>query len=1190
MTLTHHLSLTPEGVLVADPNLDAASVLALATPDGRAVLTPTPEQAAIVEFPPEPLLVVAGAGAGKTATMSMRVLWLVANRGFDPRSILGLTFSRKSAGELGAKMRQDLQVLAGHLGGTLDGEPTALTYNSFAQRIVLEHGMHIGLDPDLSLIGRARAVKLMTEVIDRWPTALPREVALSTWVKDALAMAGHVGEHDMSLDQAREALIALGQDLAEIGSPTADLRDALAANEARLLLLDLVEEFDRRKRAMGVIDYSDQLVLATRIVTSTPEVVSQLREEHRAVLLDEFQDTSVIQMNLLSTLFHDHPVTAVGDPNQAIYGWRGASASSLESFLQRFTTVGDVRPDQTRTLSTAWRNDRRILVAANAVAQPLRAHSVRAKSPLLRPRPGAGTGHVEVAHVADRAAQMNTVVDFVQRTRHQEGGRRSTCAILCRRRRDFPDVERALREAGIPTHICDLGGLLAQPAVADVRAALELAQDPSAAQWLPRLLVAMDLGTADMALLGKWARQQARSSAEAAGVGAKGAAHPTTILLSAVDDPPEAGWRPRGSDGPRFSRAAHERVSLLARRLRAVRAGLGRGVVDQVERTIGILGLVEDLIADPLSNSGRESLDALVDVALTYEAEVPGADMRGFLQWLAVAEAEEDGLARPVDSPAPGAVDILTVHSAKGLEWDSVAVVSMGDSIFPSHSSKPVDWRSDPAPSSGWLKARSELPYPIRGDAADLPELVEGLGEVISLSEHFHGLMAEATSSRSTPTSLFNRHVREVARAAFGAHAEREERRLAYVALTRARHDMLLVGSWVDFSTTPKFPSRYLMEARAALHALFTGQTDLVGGSDPACRGDCTGPEESADRMCAAEERHSDDPASSAAVGDLDAASRAREIDALDAAVQAVPTDEQIAEMAVDDDPVIHPLPEGPSRRRVRLSAERLETLRASMRTDRDVLAELEDLDAEPLVRDTIALVEERRLHAEGHAARQVEVDRLAATSVNDLMSAPEDFAAHLRRPLPVQPRASSMLGSLLHQWIEGELRVSTGTLWDVEVPGVEALGPRERRRLATMQDNFRHLDLLRTHEVVAVEEPFAVDVGGVSVQGRIDAVLRGRDGRDVVVDWKSGRVVGPGSDPKDIAYYATQLRLYRRARARRCGKAEDEVGTAVVFLEEPATFTVEELLSMLARRGVAAPTDLDRAVGAGLDAAHLRL
>ncbi len=156
---------------------------------------------------------------------------------------------------------------------------------------------------------------------------------------------------------------------------------------------------------MGVLDFSDQLVLATRIVREAPAVRAALREEFRAVLLDEFQDTSVIQMELLSTLFGDHAVTAVGDPNQAIYGWRGASASSLETFLERFQT-GAPEEGQTLTLSTAWRNDVSILDAANRVAAPLREvasyqagkEQLKAQSPVLVPRPGAGRGVVEIAY------------------------------------------------------------------------------------------------------------------------------------------------------------------------------------------------------------------------------------------------------------------------------------------------------------------------------------------------------------------------------------------------------------------------------------------------------------------------------------------------------------------------------------------------------------------------------------------------------------------------------------------------------------------------------------------------------------------------------------------------------------------------------------------------------------------------
>ena len=220
-------------------------------------------------------------------------------------------------------------------------------------------------------------------------------------------------------------------------------------------------------------------------------------------------------MELLSTLFGDHAVTAVGDPNQAIYGWRGASASSLETFLERFQT-GAPEEGQTLTLSTAWRNDVSILEAANRVAEPLREvasyqegkEQLNAQSPVLVPRPGAGRGVVEIAYPAAYEDALAATVDFVRRVRsrsRKDGSRRSV-AVLSRRRKDFPLIDAALREAGIPTEIVGLGGLLDQPAVQDVRAALELGYDVAASPWLARLLAGIDLGAADLMALGDWAR------------------------------------------------------------------------------------------------------------------------------------------------------------------------------------------------------------------------------------------------------------------------------------------------------------------------------------------------------------------------------------------------------------------------------------------------------------------------------------------------------------------------------------------------------------------------------------------------------------------------------------------------------------------------------------------------------------
>ena len=153
-------------------NLGALQIQAIVD----ATKTPTPEQVRVVEAPRRPLLVVAGAGSGKTETMSMRVLWLLANHpDLSPSSILGLTFTRKAAGELGERLRERIRLLSREmpqLRERLDEDPVALTYNSFAERIVSEHGMRIGLDPDFSMLSEAGAIDLMTQIVEAWPTDL----------------------------------------------------------------------------------------------------------------------------------------------------------------------------------------------------------------------------------------------------------------------------------------------------------------------------------------------------------------------------------------------------------------------------------------------------------------------------------------------------------------------------------------------------------------------------------------------------------------------------------------------------------------------------------------------------------------------------------------------------------------------------------------------------------------------------------------------------------------------------------------------------------------------------------------------------------------------------------------------------------------------------------------------------------
>src|SRR5690606_12613235 len=200
------------------------------------------------------------------------------------------------------------------------------------------------------------------------------------------------------------------------------------------------------------------------------DVRAELREQHRVVLLDEYQDTSVIQTRFLAALFRDSAVMAVGDPHQSIYGWRGASADNLYAFEQSFAGRQAAR---TYSLMTSWRNDRSILDVANRVLQPLERPGLEV--PALEPRPGAGRGRVEAAFPLTVDEEAEAVADWFQRRREEhaaaaENGARTahTGAILFRSKRHMQTFAGALARRGIPHRILGLGGLLSTPEVVDV--------------------------------------------------------------------------------------------------------------------------------------------------------------------------------------------------------------------------------------------------------------------------------------------------------------------------------------------------------------------------------------------------------------------------------------------------------------------------------------------------------------------------------------------------------------------------------------------------------------------------------------------------------------------------------------------------------------------------------------------------
>ena len=277
------------------------------------VNAPTDEQVLVISSPLEPAVVVAGAGSGKTETMSARVLWLVINGYVKPDQILGLTFTRKAAGELAIRirirlrqlMKSDLvsKELAKEIENNLD--VTVLTYHSYAARVLSEHAIRIGIDADTTPIGEAAAWQIASDLVNNFESlAAPLISAPSTVIDDVMLLSKLIAEHGCSVaDVSNEMERIISTLIALPGKDTKEIRDIYQAFKERAAILPIVERIDEHRKSRGLLTFDDQMSLAAELSQLFPDIGVSERAKYKVVLLDEYQDTSQSQLTLLSNLF-----------------------------------------------------------------------------------------------------------------------------------------------------------------------------------------------------------------------------------------------------------------------------------------------------------------------------------------------------------------------------------------------------------------------------------------------------------------------------------------------------------------------------------------------------------------------------------------------------------------------------------------------------------------------------------------------------------------------------------------------------------------------------------------------------------------------------------------------------------------------------------------------------------------------
>ncbi|QIV86001.1 ATP-dependent helicase [Glutamicibacter mishrai] len=1065
---------------------------------------PTEQQAEIIAAPLEPMLVIAGAGSGKTKTMADKVVWLVANQLVRPEQILGVTFTRKAAGELSLRIRAKIAQLVA--AGLLSQEetrdfldPAVSTYHSYANTLVQDHGLRLGLEEDSALLGAAQSWQLGHSVLEKYTGDYQHLNSASSTLIDAIvSFSSEASEHLATAPEARQwiddlvsTLRALPMDAEKDKAPTQAALKLIDKLASRATIAELAEEYTREKKRLGVMDYGDLVAHAARIAQEVPAAALAERTSHQVVLLDEFQDTSHAQMVLFSQLYgQGHPVTAVGDPNQSIYGFRGASAGQLFRFPETFPIVrGEQREiAHVKHLTIAWRNTVNVLSAANQITAGGVAHSGPVTVKPLEPSAFAQPGRVVLNRCATVRQEAEAIADLIEAEHQRDPQAEKTSAVLSRNRSQLGIMGEVLAQRGIRYQLVGLSGLLSTPEVTDLVACLHVLVDPLRSDKLMRLLAGARwrMGAADLAAFADWSRQLERrrshglrssgaiteESAEAEAVEtARAELNDAASLIEALDFLPPEGWS--SSDGRSLSTEGRIRLAALKEELASLRLMANDDLETLIREVERAMNLDIEVAVRPWveRDVSRANLDAFADVVREYCRNAPRVELAGFLMWLEQAAEKEKGLPLPSEDADPQAVQLLTVHASKGLEWDIVAVMSLNDGVFPG------------AQSDRWTSGDKALPWPLRGDAKDLPQWDTDQPALKELLE------AE---------SLFKDQVED--------HHIDEERRLAYVAVTRAKSLLICSSSiWTATRSKPTEASEF-----------FTALKPLAEGPDPKAEigiwvDEEDAPEQNPNRLTPLEALWPYDPLDGPQVTggmhDSESAYSRR------AVVQEIADDVLAAQECYQP-----------------VSVEGQQWLDEAQK----LLAQREFLSNR-----------ERAIEAPEHVRASLFVE---------LAEDPISVLENLRRPVPRRPGLAARRGTAFHAWIEEFYeKTSMLDLGDLVEPADSYLD--EALDLESMKEAFLASEWAQLQPAY-VEVPLETRVGPVAVRGRIDAVFQMDDGTWLLLDWKTGRV----PHGKDLKSKLVQLAVYRLGWSRLHGIELDDIKAAFYYVAAGITVRAEHL------------------------------
>lgn len=1015
----------------------------------------------------EPGVIIASAGSGKTTVMAARVVYLVANELVESEQILGLTFTNLATGELRSRVRRSLEKLGVHNKDTKNSaEPFVTTYHAFASQLIKQYGMYIKVEPDHQVITDVRRQQLCARTISNSAADFSKvSVSFPYILERTLELDSNLSENNVSIESFKKFAEKLSADAPVLSEEVTNSWQKLA--EGQLFYAGMVSEFRDMKLAYNAVDYSDMNRFALDILKVKPDIKTQLRDQYKLVLLDEYQDTSISQRALIQELFGGaHPVNAVGDPLQSIYAFRGANPRNISNFPEHFKNKSG--KDSTRfDLPVTQRNGENIVQLANVLTNRFRMADLHPElKPLVatdNPKYGPGKIHISSFRTMDDEAAW--VIKEIKAF-EAAGIPLEEIALLFRKGKGIAWALKVLGEAGIPAQVRTKVDLLEVPEIVELISMLRVIAEPAANSAWIRLLTGprWRIGNRDLAVIGKRASKLAynarvgderslQAALDAAIAGSD--VVEATAYGDAIADIVEKG-------SAELSREALERITNLNNEINYLRTQSGDPLKHFVYRVASVSGLLIESIAEVsrIKRGMDSNLRSFFKLISDFSSLDGDSTLFAFLRWIDDSQKHDSAISvTPIVHE--GAVQLITVHSAKGLQFRVVGLPHLTEGIFPASSG-----------SDNWVTNSHVLPYALKEEPNVILNRYPTRGRLEDPAE------AKAYKDAKDEADAL------------------EERRLAYVALTRAEEAVFVSTSAVDPSVQNlRGPSIYFTEI---LETLRTMESEIEAGNI---------------RI---------DSIYEFIKGKADAS-------------ETIESGEWPIELKSD------------AISRIRESAARVKQLindDFEITTPNSKLVEQWDWAIRAI---------EKEIETHNNPERIVPLpESLSVTQIQNLAKDEVQFVENLVRPMPTEPAFAAAQGTAFHSFVEDWARQMQGgsvlsTFPNMEYMDYSAEELIDIPTMARFEVTFRK-SIWAEKAPHIVEAPFAISLGGYIVRGRIDAVYKDGDNY-TLVDWKTNAKANADT---------LQLAIYRLAWADSMNVPLENISASFYYVALDETVTPE--------------------------------